>query len=335
MSFSCKISPLASAAIFFDKSPFATAVVTSAMLRTWPVRLPAIELTESVKSFQVPATPGTLAWPPSSPSVPTSRATRVTSDANEDSWSTITLMVSLSSRISPLASAVIFLERSPFATAVVTSAMFRTWRVRLPAIELTFSVKSFQVPPTPFTCAWPPSFPSVPTSRATRVTSDANDESWSTITLIVFFSSRISPLASAVIFLDRLPFATAVVTSAMFRTWPVRLPAIEFTESVKSFQVPPTPFTCAWPPSFPSVPTSRATRVTSDANEDNWSTITLMVSFSCKISPLASAAIFFDKSPFATAVVTSAILRTWPVRFEAMKFTLSVKSFQVPPTPGT
>ncbi len=202
-------------------------------------------------------------------------------------------------------------------------------------MELTFSVKSFQVPPTPFTCAWPPSLPSVPTSRATRVTSDAKEDSWSTITLIVSFSSRISPFASAVIFLDRLPFATAVVTSAMLRTWPVRLPAIEFTESVKSFQVPPTPFTCAWPPSLPSVPTSRATRVTSDAKEESWSTITLIVSFNCRISPFASAAIFLDKSPFATAVVTSAILRTWPVRLDAMKFTLSVKSFQVPPTPGT
>ena len=72
------------------------------MLRTWPVRLEAIELTLSVRSFQVPATPGTTAWPPSLPSVPTSRATRVTSPANALSWSTIVLMVSFSSRISPL-----------------------------------------------------------------------------------------------------------------------------------------------------------------------------------------------------------------------------------------
>src|SRR5450830_469416 len=335
VSFSCRISPWASAAIFLERSPFATAVVTSAMLRTWPVKLPAIEFTESVKSFQVPATPGTLAWPPSFPSVPTSRATRVTSDANEDNWSTITLMVSFSSRISPRASAVIFLDRLPFATAVVTSAMLRTWRVRLPAIELTFSVKSFQVPPTPFTWAWPPSLPSVPTSRATRVTSDANEDNWSTITLMVFFSSRISPLASAVIFLPRSPFATAVVTSAMLRTWPVRLPAIEFTESVKSFQVPPTPFTWAWPPSLPSVPTSRATRVTSDAKERSWSTMVLMVSFNCRISPRTSTVIFLERSPFATAVVTSAMLRTWEVRLPAIEFTESVKSFQVPATPGT
>ncbi len=47
--------------ILRDKSPFATAVVTSAMLRTWPVRLEAMEFTESVRSFQVPATPGTVA----------------------------------------------------------------------------------------------------------------------------------------------------------------------------------------------------------------------------------------------------------------------------------
>ena len=57
---------------------------------------------------------------------------------------------------------------------------------------------------------------------ATRVTSAANELSWSTIVLMVFFSSRISPLASTVIFLERSPFATAVVTWAMFRTWSVR-----------------------------------------------------------------------------------------------------------------
>ena len=130
-----------------------------------------MKLTLSVRSFQVPATPRTSAWPPSLPSVPTSRATRVTSEANDRSWSTIVLMVFLSSRISPLTSTVIFFERSPLATAVVTSAMLRTWAVRLPAMKLTLSVRSFQVPATPLTSAWPPSLPSVPTSRATRVTS--------------------------------------------------------------------------------------------------------------------------------------------------------------------
>ncbi len=109
------------------------------------------------------------------------------------------LMVFFSSRISPRTSTVILRDRSPLATAVVTSAMLRTWAVRLPAIELTESVRSFQTPPTPFTCAWPPSLPSVPTSRATRVTSLANELSWSTMVLMVFFSSRISPRTSTVI----------------------------------------------------------------------------------------------------------------------------------------
>ena len=57
VSFSCRISPDTSTVIFFDRSPLAMAVDTSAMLRTWAVRLDAIELTLSVRSFQVPATP--------------------------------------------------------------------------------------------------------------------------------------------------------------------------------------------------------------------------------------------------------------------------------------
>jgi len=173
VSFNSRISPFTSTVILRDKSPLATAVVTSAMLRTCPVRFPAIELTESVRSFHVPATPGTLACPPNRPSLPTSRATRVTSPAKAFSWSTIVLIVSLSSRISPLTLTVIFFERSPLAIAVATSAMLRTCPVKLLAMELTESVRSFQVPATPGTCAWPPSLPSVPTSRATRVTSDA------------------------------------------------------------------------------------------------------------------------------------------------------------------
>ncbi len=204
-----------------------------------------MELTMSVRSFHVPATPGTRAWPPSLPSVPTSRATRVTSEAKPLSWSTMVLMVSLSSRISPFTSTVILRDRSPRATAVVTSAMLRTWPVRLLAMELTESVRSFQVPATPRTSAWPPSSPSVPTSRATRVTSDAKPLSWSTMVLMVFLSSRISPFTSTVIFLERSPLATAVVTSAMLRTWPVRFDAMKLTLSVRSFQVPATPPTSA------------------------------------------------------------------------------------------
>src|ERR1043165_2658102 len=171
--------------------------------------------------------------------------------------------------------------------------------------------------------------PSVPTSRATRVTSAAKPLSWSTIVLIVFFSSRISPFTSTVIFEDKSPRATAVVTSAMLRTWAVRLVAIALTESVKSFHVPPTPGTTAWPPSSPSVPTSRATRVTSAAKPLSWSTIVLIVFFSSRISPFTSTVILRERSPRATAVVTSAMLRTCDVRFVAIELTLSVKPFHL------
>ena len=177
--------------------------------------------------------------------MPTSRATRVTSSANEDSWSTIVFTVFLSSSTSPFASTVISRVRSPLATAVVTSAMLRTWSVRLLAMKFTLSVRSRQVPAAPCTSAWPPSLPSVPTSRATRVTCSANDAERSTIELIVSARAATSPLASTVIFCDRSPLATAVVIWAMLRTWLVRLPAMKFTESVRSFHVPATPGTSA------------------------------------------------------------------------------------------
>src|SRR4026207_1728959 len=70
MFFSSKFSPFTSAVIWRARSPRAAAIVTSAMLRTWPVRFEAIELTLSVRSFQVPATPSTAACPPGLPSGP-------------------------------------------------------------------------------------------------------------------------------------------------------------------------------------------------------------------------------------------------------------------------
>src|SRR5438067_998035 len=112
-------------------------------------------------------------------------------------------------------------------------------------MTFTESVRSRHVPETSSTCAWPPSSPSVPTSRATRVTSSANDESRSTIALIVRASAATSPLASTVTFWLRSPSATAVVTAAIWRTWSVRLDAITFTESVRSRQVPDTPLQLA------------------------------------------------------------------------------------------
>ena len=75
------------------------------------------------------------------------------------------------------------------------------------------------------------------------------------------------------------------------------------------------------------MPTSRATRVTSAANERSCSTIVLSVSLRFSSSPRTSTVIFFERSPLAIAVATSAMLRTWAVRLPAMKFTLSVRSW--------
>jgi len=52
-----------------------------------------------------------------------------------------------SAAISPFASNTTFRFRSPFATAVTTCAMPRTWLVRFAAIELTLSVRSSTCPP--------------------------------------------------------------------------------------------------------------------------------------------------------------------------------------------
>src|SRR3712207_9397477 len=55
-------------------------------------------------------------------------------------------------------------------------------------------------------------------------------------TLSLHDALPISPLASTVSLRVRLPSATAVTTSAMPRTWPVRLAAIMLTLSVRSFR---------------------------------------------------------------------------------------------------
>ncbi len=78
LSLSAATSPWASTLIERVRSPLVTAVATSAMARTCVVRFAASWFTLSVRSFHVPAAPGTLAWPPSLPSTPTSRATVVT-----------------------------------------------------------------------------------------------------------------------------------------------------------------------------------------------------------------------------------------------------------------
>src|SRR5918995_6764744 len=211
-------------------------------------------------------------------------------------------MVSFSCRISPRTSTVIFLERSPFATAIVTSAMLRTCAVRLPAIWLTDSVSSFQTPETPFTCAWPPSLPSVPTSRATRVTSDVKTESWSIILLTSFAERRNSPSSgrpstSRAMDWPRSPFATAPtarVTSVVGQT---RSSISVLIASTSLDQPPTTPGTVMRCLSLPSFPTARLTRAVSRARRSLSATTSLKASAILPSTPRRSAGIRAAKSP--------------------------------------
>ena len=153
--------------------------------------------------------------------------------------------------------------------------------------------------------------------------------------LIVSASSATSPFAATVIFCDRSPRATAVTTVEIDRTWPVRFAAIVFTASVRSFQVPATPRTSAWPPSLPSVPTSRATRVTSSPNDDNWSTIVFTVRPMRRNSPRSgrpsiSSAMCSVRSPSATAAMTRAISWVGRPSSSMSEFTAWTRSPQAP-----
>ena len=144
--------------------------------------------------------------------------------------------------------------------------MLRTWAVRLPAIEFTLSVRSFHVPATPFTSAWPPSLPSVPTSRATRVTSEANELSWSTIEFTVRPMRRNSPMSgrpsmSSAIVCERSPLATAPITRATSLVGCTRSPMRALTELTEAAHDPPAPPSWARWVIRPSLPTARLTRL--------------------------------------------------------------------------
>ena len=119
-----------------------------------------------------------------------------------------------SSSTSPRASTVIFFDRSPLATARATSAMLRTWLVRLLAIEFTFWVSSSQMPDDVAhdRLAAEHAF-GADLARHTRDLARRTTPSESTMALMVFFSCSSSPLTSTVIFFDRSPLATAVVTA--------------------------------------------------------------------------------------------------------------------------
>ncbi len=219
------------------------------------------------------------------------------------------LIVSFSSRISPFTSTVIFLLRSPLATAVVTSAMFRTCAVRFDAIEFTLSVRFFHVPETPGTSACPPSLPSAPTSRATRVTSLAKPDSWSTIVFTILPVRRNSPRigrpsTSRSIFCERSPWATAPITRSTSLTgWP-RSKTSSLTALMASRHPPVAPRIDARSESRPFLPTSSATRPSSAVNSSFCAMTALRASAMRPAMPLSSTTRRVEKSPLRTAVST-------------------------------
>ncbi len=158
--------------------------------------------------------------------------------------------------------------------------------------------------------------------------------------LTVFFSSSISPATWTVTFRDRSPLATAVVTSAMSRTWAVSRYAMVLTESVRSFHEPDMPRTRACPPSLPSVPTSLATRVTSSVKVDSWSTRLLTVRPTFRNSPRSGcpspsgtcvrSSMRGDRSPSATADSTRPTSETGRTRSSTSAFESSIAVAQAP-----
>ncbi len=73
-------------------------------------------------------------------------------------------------------------------------------------------------------------------------------------------------------------------------------------------QIPWIKPTSAWTPNLPSVPTSRATFITSEAKIPNWSIMSLIVFTRCRISPDTGTPVTFCvKSPRATAVCKASL----------------------------
>src|SRR5437762_774934 len=214
-------------------------------------------------------------------------------------------MVSFSSRISPETSTVILRDRSPRATAVVTSAMLRTCAVRLPHIALTVSVKSVQLPATPDSSAWPPSLPSVPTSRATRVTSDVKTPSCWIIVLTIVARRRNSPCngrpsTSSRIVCNRSPRATAVIASVTALVGHSKSSISVLTELSISPQAPSDRVSLTRCRVFPSRPTTCPTYSSCCAIRWLEATISLMVSAILPFTPVASLGRRAEKSPRRT-----------------------------------
>ena len=147
----------------------------------------------------------------------------------------------------------------------------------------------------------------MPTSRATRVTSDANEPSWSTIVLTVFAVRRNSPrrgrpATSSAIVCDRSPLATAPITRAVSLVGCTRSLTSSLTDATVSAHAPLTSPIEARSAILPSLPTIRLRRSISFAILSLSSITSLKVSAIFPFTPSHSIGSRTEKSPFLRAV---------------------------------
>ncbi len=197
------------------------------MSRTWAVSRDAMVLTASVTSRQLPDRPVTLARPPSRPSVPTSRATRVTSPVNSDSWSTILFTARPRRRRSPRNCRLPSCRstrwvRSPPATASSTRVALAAGATRASSNWFTSLTREVQAP-------WPglaerrsSSRPCRTNSRFTRCTSVLKCVLRSMIWLKTAVSSATRPWPDSGT-LERSPSRAAVIAASRGRRSDARI----------------------------------------------------------------------------------------------------------------
>ena len=170
-------------------------------------------------------------------------------------------------------------------------------------MKFTLSVRSFQVAkPRPSPGAWPPSLPSVPSSRASRVTSEANDPSWPTMVFTTLPMRRNSPRRGRSSFSrsmvwDRSPLATAPITRAISAVgWTMSAMRV-LTASTLAAQEPWAAGNRARWLILPWRPTVSPSRSNSLVMRSLSSTTSLNASASSPATPLRPRGIRTEKSP--------------------------------------
>ena len=267
--FSSRISPRASTVILVVKSPLATAVVTPAMLRTWLVRLLAMELTLVGQIL-----PGAGHAAHIGLAAQLAFGAHFARHARHFAGERVELIHHGVDGVLQLQNFAARVHRDlastdrPSPPPWSPRAMLRTWDVRLPAMELTLIGQIL---------------PDAADALHVRLAAQLAFRAHFARHARHFAGERVELIHHGVDGVLQLQNFAAHVHRDLARQdrpwprpWSLRrccgpgwsgCSAMELTESVRSFQVPATPCTSAWPPSLPSVPTSRATRVTSTANE--------------------------------------------------------------------